>query len=231
MPDAEQVIFGGMVKLHDLNKAFPQCTSAPNILYLVSSALPYFPIRMARAVKRAGAKIVLNQNGVAYPGWHGKGWEDTNKAMKILIHMADHVIYQSQFCKLSADRFLGPRQGDTYDILNNPVDTEFFRPANEPERSSDKIMLLLAGSHWSPYRVNVALKTLGIVRSENKRVHLRIAGRFCWHGDESLAHREVVEYAQQLGVADYVEKVGPYLQSQAPAMMQQCAILATHQIQ
>ena len=66
LPGPNEHVFGGMVKLHDLNRIFPHSSQCPNILYLVSSALPYFPIRLAKMARKSGAKIVLNQNGVAY---------------------------------------------------------------------------------------------------------------------------------------------------------------------
>ena len=106
-PKGDQKVFGGQVKLLDLNARFTNQRTKPNLLYLVSSALPYFPEMMACRAKNAGAKLIINQNGVAYPGWHGAGWEKTNLPMRRLLEMADYVIYQSQFCKIGADKYLG----------------------------------------------------------------------------------------------------------------------------
>lgn len=80
---------------------------------------------MIRFAKKRGVKLVWNQNGVAYPAWHGSGWEKTNKPMASSLHKADFVIYQSQFCRLGSDRFLGKYQGQSI-ILYNPVDTSVF---------------------------------------------------------------------------------------------------------
>lgn len=224
IPGADQHVFGGLVKLQDLDSEFPNNSSNPNILYLVSSALPYFPYRMAKMAKKAGVKLVINQNGVAYFGWHGKGWEATNRPMKRLYGLADYILYQSHFCKLSADRFLGTPPS-RHSILHNPVDTTFFCPADDAGREREKITLLLAGSHWSPYRPKTAIEVMHRVSAVNKRVCLKITGRFCWENNPARAEREMKAFAEQLGVADRVAFTGPYTQKQALELFRSGSIL------
>lgn len=226
VPGPAEHVFGGMVKLQDLNKAFPHCSSCPDILYLVSSALPYFPLRLARIAKKAGASIVLNQNGVAYPSWFGKGWERQNRPMARLHALADHVFYQSEFCRLSAERFLGLRKQDgAAEILYNPVDTSVFVPQQRQRGADGGIVLLLSGSHWTEYRVKAALETLWHVRKSGVSVSLKIAGRFCWRSDSQLAEQEVQDCARSLGVAEHVTRSGLYTQQEAPALLNSCSIL------
>ena len=225
VPGPDEHVFGGLVKLQDLNKEFPHNKLSPDILYLVSSALPYYPVRMARMAQKAGAKLVVNQNGVAYPGWFGKGWKRQNQSMAQLHSMADYVFYQSEFCKLSAERFLGKRRTASSEILYNPVNTSFFCPSPEKKISGKDIVLLLSGSHWTQYRVNTALETLQKVRLQNDRYFLKIAGRFCWCSEEQEAVNEVKIYAKQLGIADHVTFTGTYTQEQAPALFNSCSIL------
>ncbi len=224
VPGADEHVFGGLVKLQDLGKEFPHAKESPNILYLVSSALPYFPVRLAKMAQKAGAKLVVNQNGVAYHGWFGKGWQRQNRSMARLHAMADYVFYQSEFCKMSAERFLGNRIQSS-EVLYNPVDTHFFCPSSDSKTFAEDIVLLLSGSHWSQYRVNAALETLQQVRLQNDRVSLKIAGRFCWHSDEQQAEKEVKIYAEKLGVADDMSITGTYTQDQAPALLNSCSIL------
>lgn len=221
---ADEFVFGGLVKLQDLNQFFPQSRQQPNILYLVSSALPYFPRRLVRMAQKQGAKIVLNQNGVAYPGWYGKGYEKANKAMAYVHAVADYVFYQSEFCKVSAEKFLGRRPvADSCEILYNPVNTEVFKPLQERQRAG--IVLLLAGSHWTTYRVFAAIETLQLLTQQRDDVVLRIAGRFCWQEDGQKALQEVMEYAKKLEVDEMVEYTGPYSQKEAPQLMQSSSIL------
>ncbi len=225
IPDSDSDAFGGIVKIQDLQSTFSNQLKNPNILYLVSSALPYFPVRMARRAKRSGAKLVINQNGVAYPGWYGEGWDRANQDMINLLDMADHIFYQSNFCKISADKFLGVPGNAQCEILYNPVDTTIFRPAVQTTNLDHRIYLLLAGSHWSLYRVTTALETLQQVRKKYDHVHLRIAGRFCWQSDEQDALKDVCSCIKRLGIEGYVDITGVYTQDQAPALFNQCSIL------
>ena len=77
-------------------------------------------------LKKRKTPIILNQNGVFYPGWYEKNWKKKNQEMAFLYHQADYVFWQSNFCKLSANKFLGKRIGPG-EILYNAVDTSFFK--------------------------------------------------------------------------------------------------------
>src|SRR5204863_370464 len=81
--------------------------------------------------RRKGARLVLNQNGVAYPAWFGRGWQHANREISQLLARADYVFYQSEFCRLSADRFASPARGP-FEILHNAVDTSRFTPGPKP---------------------------------------------------------------------------------------------------
>lgn len=224
IPKSSEEAFGGIVKIQDLQTSFPNHRRSPNLLYLVSSALPYFPLRMARGAKKAGARLIVNQNGVAYPGWHGPGWQKTNLPMKQLLEIADYVIYQSHFCKISADKYLGKVSHNNAEVLYNPVDTSVFCPVQNTERHGKQCMLI-AGSHWSAYRIMTALETLEKVRRNISSVSLEIAGRLCWHKRESEALKEVKAYAERLGIIDCVKISGPYSQLQAPELLRKSSIL------
>ncbi len=214
-----------MVKLQDLSRVFPQSEDQPTILYLISSALPYFSVQLANMAKKAGARVVLNQNGVAYPGWYGDGYHRENRSMAYLHSIADYVFYQSRFCRLSAEEFLGKRKPEQKsEILYNPVNTEIFCPDRRSQLGGT-ITMLLSGSHWTTYRVFTAIDTLKIVSDRRPEVQLRIAGRFCWNEEPRVAEKEVFEYAAKAGVADKVAYSGPYSQEEAPALMNSCTIL------
>ncbi|MDP3595983.1 MAG: hypothetical protein Q8S75_03200, partial [Nitrospirota bacterium] len=116
---------------------------------MVSSRMPYGGEYVAWCARKKGMRIVWNQNGVAYPSWYGPGWEQINAPMARLHADADYVFYQSQFCKLSADRFLGERRGP-WEILYNSVDTKLFAPAaSDPD--PDQLVLLLGGTQYQYY--------------------------------------------------------------------------------
>ena len=225
VPGPDEQVFGGLVKLQDLSRAYPQCLDSPTILYLVSSALPYFPGRLVKMAKKTGASIVLNQNGVAYPGWYGASYQKENRSMALVHSVADYVFYQSEFCAQSAEMFLGGRKAEHQsEILYNPVDTEMFRQLDRIDAGGETT-ILLSGSHWKPYRVLTAIDTLKIIVGKGVEVSLKIAGRFCWHDDPAAAEQEVKDYAEMAGIADRVCFTGPYSQSDAPALMNSCTVL------
>ena len=131
LPGRNEIARGGMVKFQRLAEHFPHDAKNFNVLYLGSSSLPRDWPEQLWLARRRGAVVLYNQDGVAYPGWHGPGWEVANRPQARLNEEADFVFYQSEFCRLSADKFLGTRTGPAA-ILNNAVDTSFFRPLDAP---------------------------------------------------------------------------------------------------
>lgn len=217
IPSRNEKTGGAIIKFQDLQEGFPNTIRDANILYLVSSALPTFPEIMVREAKKRGVFFVLNQNGVAYPAWHGPGWEKKNRPMSFLLQQADYVIYQSTFCKISADRFAGACQAP-WEILANPVDTKIFVPAPFQQPG---LRILLAGSHQHWYRVRTALETLARLPT----ARLTIAGRLTFHPQENRCLEEVHGLAKHLRISDRVDLVGPYSQKAAPGLFQSHHIL------
>src|SRR5204863_4802010 len=107
---SKKIIHGGKVKLLALRERFGDSWKHFNLAYLVSSGLPFAPSLWVKIYKFFGIKIVWNQNGVAYGAWAGEKETHINKLMEG-IHLADHVVYQSEFTKESADRYLGKIHG------------------------------------------------------------------------------------------------------------------------
>ena len=233
---ADGVLRGGIVKVRDLEREFPNTPRNARILYLVTSSLPHagpgfagtlltpLSVVQARAAKRAGARLVLNQNGVAYPGWHGRGWRWSNRANRMLLEMADHVFYQSEFCRLTTDRFVC-RATCPHEILYNPVDTRRFRPASASWNGTGRLRLLAAGSHWATYRVEAAVETLARVAQAGVDAELQVAGVFCWGEDQVAAKRRVESWAQERGVGDRVRVTGAYEQATAEELYHGAHIL------
>lgn len=217
----DQAIGGGIVKCQDLAGRFPNTPHLASILYLVSSALPSSVIPMVKYAKKKGLKVVLNQNGVAYPAWAKGNWEQINLPLREVLHQADYVFYQSHFCKLSADRYLGKIE-IPHSILYNAVDTKFFAL---PLHSPDGFRVLLAGSHNQFYRVQTALQTVASLKNSIRDVKLVIAGRYLWAQNEAQALKEARNIAEEIGVDKYVEFLGAYRQKDAPSLMQGCHVL------
>lgn len=216
MPRTDGTVFGGMVKFMLLAEHIPNAPRDFNVLYLGSSSMPRDAAALVRLARRRDARFVWNQNGVAYPAWHGPGWEETNRPRSRCLREADHVLYQSAFSKLSADRWYGEREGP-WEILHNPVDTERFTPSTQGDRP---LTLLLGGNQYQRYRLDVALRTTAVVRRERPDVRLLVSGTV----DAMPAHA-LTALARELDLADALELVGPYTQAEAPALLRRADVL------
>lgn len=224
IPTAAGLVHGGAVKLQRLQEHFPVSKERCNILYLVSSSQPPYADVLINQAKKRGVKVVWNQNGISYPASDPAHWKETNAGMKKLIHKADYVIYQSKFCKDSADEFLGLFNGPQ-SIIYNCVDTDFFNPRKRAH-SSSPLILLLGGNQYKMYRLETALQTVAEVKKEVPDVQLIVTGRVAWDGKKEadclhIAHRTI----ENLGITDNVEFTGQYSQKDAPDLYCRADIL------
>jgi len=128
IPARDEPASGGIVKLQDLSEIFPNCRWRANTLYLISSCYPWTVRWQVRVARFFGGKIVLNQNGVAYPAWKPEGWEEENERAAWVHERADVVAYQSEFCKKCALQWLKVEEPKNSRVLLNPVDLEIFSP-------------------------------------------------------------------------------------------------------
>jgi glycosyltransferase involved in cell wall biosynthesis len=218
MPGPDDVVYGGAVKFALLAEELPNAPRDFNVLYLGSTSMPLEARMLVRLARRRGAAFVWNQNGVAYRGWHGDGWELENAPRARLLHEADHVVFQSAFCKLASDHFYGARE-DRFEILHNPVDTRRFTPEPAPARP---LTLLLAGNQYQRYRVGRALEALAEVRRAVPDARLAITGAISFSPD---APAELAALVRALGLDEAVELTGPYTQRQAPAVLRRGDVL------
>jgi glycosyltransferase involved in cell wall biosynthesis len=218
-PDTNGILHGGRVKLKHLAQEYPEKKLLTNIVYLVSSAVPKHAEVLVRYLKGRGVKFVWNQNGVAYPAWDGDNYKVTNLKLASLLHMADYVVYQSEFCRLSANRYLGEAKVPSK-VLYNPVDTERFSPSNNPP-PLDIWCLLITGTHLQSDRVLLVLKTLAGLKNRGQNAKLIIAGRLAWPDGD----RETDEVIKQLDLVSNVELLGAFTQDQAPGIYQAAHIL------
>ena len=218
-PDQDGIVHGGRVKLIHLAEKFPEQAGRCNILYLVSSAVPQYAEILIKHIKDRGGRIVWNQNGVAYPAWDKDNYKTTNSRLASLLHMADYVVYQSEFCRQSADRYLG-KVNVPSKVLYNPVDTKLFSPSENPP-SLDTWQLLVTGTHLQSDRVLLILKTISRIRNRGQDANLVIAGRLGWPDGE----KETLDAIRKLDLAGDVELLGAYTQEEAPVIYQNAHIL------
>jgi glycosyltransferase involved in cell wall biosynthesis len=218
-PATHGPVRGGQVKLLHLQEAFPDAPDAFNVLYLVSSAQPPFVDELARWARRRGIKVVWNQDGVAYPAWAGRHASGLNATMRAAMRQADHILYQSEFCQVSATRFLGTAPAPA-EVLPNCVDTAAFRPAAAPLPGAPWT-LLATGTHQHRARVVRAMEVVAELRRGGRDARLLVAGVLDWPD----AAADVARAMRALGVENAVEVLPPYSQREAPAIFQRAHVL------
>jgi glycosyltransferase involved in cell wall biosynthesis len=208
------LIHGGAVKLLALRKVFSINENKSNILYLVSSAQPLFPLDLVDKARRCGMIFVWNQNGVGYPAWAGKETERHNAPMRKLRALADYVIYQSKFCRDSAEHFLGSYEGPS-EILFNPIDlgTYFPLPVRPP---LSPLRLLTLGTHGYAERVFSTLECLKNLVDAGCDAVLTIAGKCEWPQGLALVKQEI----GRLGLTARVTLLPPFSQEEAVRLYQ-----------
>ena len=200
---------GGTAKMQKLAERFPNDPTRFSLLYLGSTWLPRDLGPLLWLARRRGIPVVVNQDGVGYPGWAGERTEAVNRPLRRALLAADHVLYQSEFSKRSSDLFLGEPCG-TWEVLPNAVDVSRFTPADEPPAGPP--VLLLGGDQTQAYRLELGLRTLAALPD----ARLLVTGRLV---------SPVEPLLDQLGLRDRVELVGEYAQRDAPAIFRRAHLL------
>jgi glycosyltransferase involved in cell wall biosynthesis len=208
------LIHGGAVKLLHLRKGFAANEDTFNILYLVSSAQPAFAVDLARACKERRIAFVWNQNGVGYPAWAGADSERHNGPMRELRALADFVVYQSAFCRASAEKFLGPWNGPS-ETLINPVDLDAFCPPPSP-LPARPLRLLAMGTQNYAERVLSTLDCLAVLRKNGVESTLTLAGKLQW----ARAAEEVARHIEELALGEHVTILPAFSQDEAVRLYQ-----------
>jgi glycosyltransferase involved in cell wall biosynthesis len=213
VPDAGDPVAGGDAKVQRLAASFPNSPRNFNLLYLGSTWLPRDLEPLLRIAERRGVAVVVNQDGVAYPGWAGQETEELNRRYRRALLAADHVLFQSRFSKESSDLFLGAPRGSS-EILYNAVDVERFTPAGNPPAGGP--VLLVGGDQTQAYRLELALRTFARVLDAYPEARLLVTGRLVSPAAPLL---------DELGIGERVELVGRYAQRDAPELFRRAHLL------
>ncbi len=213
IPGPGDAVRGGTAKFQRLAARFPNSPADFTVLYLGSTWLPRDLEPLLRLAARRHIPVVLNQNGVGYPGWAGGRTDAFNAPLRRVLATADHVLYQSAFCKRSADEWLGePPSG--WEVLHNAVDLDVFSPAEGPP--SNGPVLLLGGDQTQAYRLELGLHTLRALLPAYPDARLLVTGRLVSDAETLL---------DGLGLRGRVELAGRYAQRDAPALFRRAHVL------
>jgi glycosyltransferase involved in cell wall biosynthesis len=213
VPSPGAPVAGGTAKFQRLATRFPNHSTDFSLLYLGSTWLPRDLSWLLRLARRRGIPVVLNQNGVGYPGWAGQGVEAFNWPIREALGAADHVLYQSEFCKRSADEWVAPPSG-SWEVLHNAVDVHRFTPAEQPPEGGP--VLLLGGDQYQEYRLELGLRTLAALLSRHPDAQLLVTGRLVAPVEPLVAEH---------GLEGRVHVLGRYAQADAPAIFRRAHLL------
>lgn len=209
VPAPGAAVAGGTGKFQRLARRFPNDPTGFSLLYLGSTWLPRDAGPLLGYARRRRIPVVVNQSGVAYPGWAGAETERVNDRFRRALLAADHVLYQSEFCKRSADEWLG-EPGRTWEVLYNAVDVGHFTPAGAA--ADGEPVLLLGGDQTQAYRLELALRTLALL----PEARLIVTGRLVFDPEPLV---------RELGLSGRVELAGRYTQAEAPALYRRAQLL------
>ena len=212
IPGAGEPVAGGTAKLQKLAERWPNDPTGYSLLYLGTTYLPRDLRPLLWITRRRGARIVVNQDGVAYPGWAGERTDELNVPLRRAVRAADHVVYQSAFSKRSSDAFLGEPDG-SWEILPNAVDVDLFAPGQPP---GDGPVVLLGGDQTQAYRLELGLETFRHVLDEHPDARLVVSGRLVSDPEPTL---------RRLELAARVRFVGRYAQAEAPELYRSAHVL------
>jgi glycosyltransferase involved in cell wall biosynthesis len=216
-----QFTHGGAVKLTYLAEKIPHHFPAANVLYAVSSVAHPLQIEILAQAKRKGLKVVVNQNGVAFPAWDGDNYEISNRSLRQMISIADFIVYQSQFCKTSAKQYISPPDVPN-EIIYNPVDTRLFSPDACPAKP-EALTLLLGGNQYEKRRLELALQTLKALHRDIPNSKLIVTGNLWLPRDE--AETWTKQALRDMNLTEHVTFTGTYAQTDAPKLYSQAHLL------
>jgi glycosyltransferase involved in cell wall biosynthesis len=217
-----EIAHGGAVKLTFLAEHFPHSYPEASLLYTVSSVDHVGKAAIVRRAKQNGLKVILNQNGVAYPAWYGQRYEEPNQKMREVYEQANFIVFQSEFCRLGAEKFLG-RCTVPSQIIFNPIDLDLYRPLDKPAQRIAPV-LLLGGNQLAAYRLEVAARALQKLCKYIPSSRLIVTGKL-WGDNQAISMNQAVSLLRGLGIAEQVEFTGPYSQKEAVQIFQRADIL------
>ena len=213
VPVPGEAAAGGTAKFQRLATRFPNHPTDFTLLYLGSNWVPRDLRALLRLARRRGVPVVLNQDGVGYPAWAGDATEEVNRPLRLLLDAADHVLYQSAFCKRSADEWVGLPRG-SWEVLHNAVDVDRFMPSAQPPEGGP--MLLLGGDQYQAYRLELGLATLAALVPSHPDAQLLVTGRLAVPAEPLVG---------RLGLEGRVHLLGRYAQRDAPALFGRAHLL------
>lgn len=209
---------GAAVKVSRLKQKFNESNINFNIVYSLSNSV-FLDSSSVSKIKSKKIPLIHNQNGVFYPAWFDGDYKKMNLKMSVVYHSADYVFWQSQFCKDSANKYLGKREG-AGEVLYNAVDVKKFEPKVQSKNRPFTFLVLGKLDKHVFYRVQRVVEAFFIIEKETPNVKLCIAGTL-----EKDDAKTVYEQFHQKGLLEKLELTGSYSQNIAQNIYQKANAL------
>ena len=209
---------GPATKLRLLRGRFPDCPRRFNVLYLMSAGRLDFAL--VERAKLRGVKVVLNQNGVYFPALKVDDWKERNAAMRRMIEVSDVVLFQSEFSRVAASRFLCEPFA-AWEVLPNGVDTTRFLPSGESAGGPCRLLTTsLVTNDYLMAHFERLLHALARLRERREDWHLTCAGTLSPGPYEDRAR----SLAAEMGLRDRVTWLPRFSGAEAPTVYRQADV-------
>lgn len=204
---------GPAVRTSRMKAHFGNYFFAPNLIYASSAGL----VGLSAIKKaRSHAKIILNQNGVYYPGWYfAQDLAQKNQQLALLQALSDEVIFQSEFCKQAYLAHVGPITKPHRVVLNSCPDL-LPMGASLDQIMSQKAALrpcaILSGvfSEDAPHILEPLLDALEILAHENFVFKVILAGYFDSKSKQMEWYSALLTRIQSFEKHGMLEWIGTY---------------------
>jgi glycosyltransferase involved in cell wall biosynthesis len=180
-----------------------------DVLFLIVQC----PLNYLLDAKKKGKKIVQRLDGTYY--WSVAGWKFplmNAKATYIRHFFTDFTVYQSEYSRDCANRFLGKKSLDKYAIIYNGVDLDLFSPHGKKTITRDnptqKIFFTASAFRRKDQMVPLVEGVKLYRKKYDRNVKLYIAGNFVG---------EVGDFPQTLKKLKFITLLGKINNSELPS--------------
>lgn len=171
-----------------------------DVLFLIVQC----PLKYVVDAKRRGKKIVQRLDGTYY--WTVSGWKFplmNAKAMYIRHLFTDVTIYQSEYSRECANRFLGKKRHDVHAVIYNGVDLNLFKPEGKrllTRQKPDQKIFFTASAFRRKDQIEPLLEALKqYAKKYNRNFKFYIAGNFVGEVKDVPLRLKKLKYVHLLG--------------------------------
>lgn len=191
---------GNLQKYLD-KKGFKYLTSADDAQAI------FFPISYdlstLEKIKSRGGKIIQRLDGVYYQEKHGDNYRSQNqKIEQVYKHLADKVIFQSDYSRKQCFAVLDHKQESDYEIIINGADREIFHPNSKSESDNlgKTVRLLTTGNFRNLDMLEPIVLAIDSLPGKSHKIELTVAGPITNPALEPLLNRPYINYAGKLSL-------------------------------